>query len=242
MNDRGHLSSETLDKLLLRSLAPDVEAQARSHLETCATCAADWNQREADARRFEATVFPRTLPQVSARVTRPSLLQQLRARWQLALAPVVLAAGAAGVLLLARPSPEPEFGIKGGPTLQVFALHEETVLQVRSDTRLSPGDRIRFVVEGAHARYLLIASVDGRGTVSIYYPPSATESARLTPGRTQLPGSIELDDAPGPEVLLAYFSDMPLPVAEVRQALAADPQGPVFGVTPLRFSFQKDVK
>jgi hypothetical protein len=76
--------------------------------------------------------------------------------------------------------------------------------------------------------------------VSVYFPPEGGQSAPVGAGRSELPGSIELDDAPGPERLFAYFSEQPLPAAEVARALAAAPGAVVSGVKPLELSFAKE--
>jgi hypothetical protein len=138
-----------------------------------------------------------------------------------------------------RPDPNSDLGIKGGASFQVYALRGEAVFPVRADTRLAPGDRIRFVVDPGNARYLLVASVDGAGKVSVYYPPSGDRSGYVVPGRSELEGSIELDQVLGPERLLAYFSDDPLPSTEVVESLARGAEAPR-GIQPVVLTYIKE--
>ncbi len=240
MNERDHLCALSLDRLLLSSMSADEERQAGEHLEACEACRTALEELRADQQRFAARVFARTLPPLEARACRRGRLELLAARLgnPRLLVPVGLAV--ALLLVVARPAPEPDLRIKGGPTLKVFARRQGAVFQVRPDTRLAAGDRIRFVIEPERPGYLLVASVDGAGTVSVYFPPEGGQSAPVGAGRSELPGSIELDDAPGPERLFAYFSEQPLPAAEVARALAAAPGAVVSGVKPLELSFAKE--
>lgn len=241
MNERTHLSAMSLDRLLLGSMPAAEEQQSRAHLEACASCRQALEENRAARQHFEARLFARTLPAVEARLQRPGLLARLGS---LLRSPKLLApAGAlalALLLLVPRPATDADLRIKGGPIFQLFALRQDSVLKVRPETRLAAGDRIRFVVEAPKAGFLLVASVDGAGKVSLYFPPEGAQSAAVGAGRTELPGSIELDDAPGPERLFAYFSDAPLPADEVTRALAAEPGAPVAGVVPLEASFGKE--
>jgi hypothetical protein len=146
------------------------------------------------------------------------------------LLPVSALAAALALLLVFRggpPSvrldPPADLATKGGSaTLRVFANHQGQVFQLRDGDRLAPGDQIRFVVEPADLPYLIIASVDGTGKPSVYYPFDARESAQLERAITlELPGSIVLDDADGPERIFALFSREPMDASTVRASLAA---------------------
>ena len=97
---------------------------------------------------------------------------------------------------------------------------------LRPGAVLAPGDAVRFVVEPAGHRYLLVVSLDGAGKVSVYHPFDGAESAPLAAtARVEVPGSIVLDRAPGPERIVAVFSDAPLSAAAVGQRLAAAAPG-----------------
>ncbi len=90
----------------------------------------------------------------------------------------------------------------------------------RSGEALAPGDLVRFVVEPRGHRYLLVASIDGAGKVSVYHPFQGTVSAPLgADARVELPGSIVLDRAPGPERIFALLSEVALSATAVRESL-----------------------
>jgi uncharacterized protein DUF4384 len=91
---------------------------------------------------------------------------------------------------------------------------------------LASGDAIRFFVEASAADHVLIGSVDGSGRATIYYPFGGRQSAALDPRRAvEIPGSIVLDGAPGPERVFAIFSRGPLSWDPVRRALVTLGEG-----------------
>ncbi|MBK7862826.1 MAG: hypothetical protein IPJ65_30310 [Archangiaceae bacterium] len=232
MNARGHLSSETIDLLLMSALTGDRQAEAKTHLDGCALCQKRWSELNEDKARFEQFVFPRTLQKLEQRLAVPSLVERLRAGWLMlvpAAGAVVVASLAAAVWLGGRsPSDDaPYIGIKGGPTLEVVALRPEMgQFPVKPTTVLHPKDKIRFVVNGAGSKYLMIASRDGAGAFTVYHPFGAEQSAAVDEGRVEIPRSVELDDTLGSERLVAVFSDSPISASAVKTALDSSPGDP----------------
>jgi hypothetical protein len=102
------------------------------------------------------------------------------------------------------------------------------VFPVEPGVRLRPHDQLRFVALHLSRRYVLIASIDGSGHSSIYFPFEGSESAAVAPGeRVEIPGSIVVDASPGPERFFALFSEHPLQTISVRRALdVVGRQGP----------------
>ena len=93
---------------------------------------------------------------------------------------------------------------------------------MREGEKLARGDRVRFEVEPGGLPYLLIAGIDGAGQADIYVPYQGSESLAVDPVRRFLsPGSIELDEARGPERVFALASRKPLSAASVVAALKA---------------------
>lgn len=220
MNTRGHLSSETLDLLSLSALAEAESRHAHAHLDACTTCKERWSELEEDRARFTQFVFPRTLPKVEEKLKPVPLMERVKRKWALALPFVGLVATTAVLALFVLPqSEEPYYGIKGGSRLDVVAQRGDRQLSVGNDTVLAPGDRIAFLVEPAGSPFVMVASRDGQGNVTVYYPYEGELSARLEGGYQQLPSSIELDAVGGREQLFAVFSDVPLRAEEVREAL-----------------------
>ncbi len=69
---------------------------------------------------------------------------------------------------------------------------------------------IQFTYRGT-SDHLVLVGVDGRGSVVAYYPDEGERPVSVIPGeRHVLDGSILLDDAPGPELFLAYFGEAPV--------------------------------
>jgi hypothetical protein len=186
------------------------------HLASCARCRARAEEDQAVRERF------------AGRIERMLAATRHRGRawrrWLAVKLVVPVMAAAAAILVLARPGTQPsatsssddDLGIKGGPVFQVYALHQHQVVAVSDGSVLAPGDEIRFAVTPQGWTHVLIASLDGAGNVTIYYPYNADRSAAIEPrARTELPGSIVLDDAPGPERLFAVFSRSPILASDV---------------------------
>lgn len=218
----SHLSSLAQDALAQGALAPAAAARAEEHLQVCERCRADAAALLASRDHFLGSVLPRTLPTVRER-----LAPRRRLRWLWIAAPAL---AAAIVLLVVLRSPAgigtspasipDDLRIKGDTALQVIAHRDGRTWSIAEDNRVAAGDALRFVVAPGGATHVLVVSVDGAGAATIYVPYGGAESAPLAPGpRVELPGSIVLDDAPGPERIVALFSRAPLPAAGVRTAL-----------------------
>ena len=148
--------------------------------------------------------------------------------------PILGVAAALAVVATTGPGTQTEddvyVGIKGGqPTLEVFAVRGAGgSFAVSSGVTLQPKDKIRFVVNPAGAKYLLVASRDGAGLFSVYHPFGAQQSQPVTGAKSklELPGAVELDATLGAERLVAAFSEEPLTAEQVEAALKADPKHP----------------
>ncbi|NMO15435.1 hypothetical protein HPC49_33740 [Pyxidicoccus fallax] len=208
-----HLSSLQLDALALDALPADARSAARAHLDACATCRARAEELASLRSHFTVHVLPRTAPALR----RPPAWHSAW-RWL-----VPLVAVTAGVLVMARPpktDTEPEYGVKGGATLQLFAHRGERTWKVQEGESLAPGDQVRFRLDGGGLPYVLLVSVDGAGQVNTYHPFGGARSAPLSEGaQAEVPGSVVLDTAPGPERLFALFSREPLTFDSVAPAL-----------------------
>ena len=202
----SHVSAFALDALALGALDRDREAEIHAHLAGCVDCRGARDRAAALREHFTIRVLPRGL-------------QARRYHRWLWLAVPALAA-ALLVVLWPRLKPEPsDLGIKGTASWQVFANRSGHTFAVHDGTELAAGDRIRFIVVPGGARYLLVASVDGRGAVTIYYPYEGSQSAPIDGDRFELTGSIVLDAAPGPERIYALLSDEPITADAVRAPL-----------------------
>jgi hypothetical protein len=237
MNARGHLSSETIDLLLLSALSASETNEAKQHIDGCDDCRARWRELNEDKARFEQFVFARTLPKVEARVLAER--QGFFERFRLKLLLPVLAVGAAALAVVFATGPGTQteddayVGIKGGassqPSFELFAVRGQgSAFPVGPGAELHPSDRIRFVVNPAGAKYLLVASTDGAGVFSVYHPFGADKSQPVAEAKSklELPGAVELDNTLGAERVVAVFSEEPLTAQQVEAALKADAKNP----------------
>lgn len=208
-----HLSPNLLVRLAMAKHSDGELRAAEEHARGCRRCRAELDDAARAGEHFRVHVFPRTHAAVARRGARRTTWRRLFP--PLGLAAAVGAAGVATLLLVALPDRTPILQAKGGGALSVFVLRDEKVFAVADGARLRPGDRIRFAVQGAG--FVLVASIDGRGQVSVYQPSTGLGTGAVT----TLPDSIRLDDALGPERIFAVFSERPVPDAEVTRALAA---------------------
>ena len=192
-----HVSAFALDALALDALSPVEAARVAAHLDACERCRSDRDVAAEARARFvrRGLAAPRPRPRLA---------------W---LALPVLAAAALAFALWPR-AQESDLGIKGDAAWQVFAHRGERTFEVHDGTMLAPGDRVRFVVIPGGAHYVTVASIDGAGAASIYYP-----SQRVDGPRVELPDSIVLDRAPGPERMFALLSEEPIDDEAVSQKL-----------------------
>lgn len=203
-------SDYQLDRLSADELGPQDAARVRAHVESCAACA-----RHLAESRFDA--FPQLhsgalLGRIHERAAAPRGLLPRLAGWLKALQRPALALSALGAAALAvmvlRPTETggPEgVRLKGGMVLHVHRLQGEHSQEVLSGTALSPGERLRFVVDLPREGYVAVVGVDGQGALYGAWPTAAARPGagqRRPAGQGQvLPGAVALDDAPGRETL-----------------------------------------
>ncbi|WP_342380644.1 DUF4384 domain-containing protein [Myxococcus stipitatus] len=216
MNSPSHVSNLKLEALSMDALPPQERDTTQAHLDACLTCRARAEELASYRRHFVAYVLPRA----DALPSRPAPWSSRWRWWTPALA--ACSAALLAVALVWVPMPEePEFSPKGGTVFQLFAHRGERTWKVEEGEALAPGDQVRFVVEGEGLPFVLVVSVDGAGQVNTYYPFGGTQSGLLPSNGlpVEIPGSVVLDNAPGPERLFALFSRQPLTFESVAPAL-----------------------
>jgi hypothetical protein len=162
-------------------------------------------------------------------------------RWVFAL-PVALA-GAAALVLVARPAPHgPATGttalgapaledtrIKGPAKVHVYRHGAGVDERLADGARAARGDLLQLAYNaGEGGAFGALLSIDGRGHVTVHWPEGAgATAARLSAkGEAKLPSAYELDDAPAFERFFLVTSDAPFamaPVLEAARALATRP-------------------
>jgi hypothetical protein len=218
-----HVSSFDLDLLEMGELDEAKKRSVDEHLRACAVCREDRESLRKLRAEFAEKILPRTLERVRGRIA-DAPAQPWFAR-PAVFAPL-LASAAALVLWVATglPGKGDDIRAKGDAALQVIARHEGRVTPLdAAHPTAAAGDEIRFVVTPVDLShpYLFVVSVDGSGRANVYFPFDGAESARVArPGRWEIPGSIVLDETPGPERVFAVYSREPLTKAAVTAALA----------------------
>jgi hypothetical protein len=219
----GCLSDLKLDRLVVGELAAGGEREAAlAHLAACPSC---------QQRRVEIESQPAQVPE-EALFRQVARRPPSRRRAPL-VAAISLLAGAAAIVLLARPhfrepQPEGDTRIKGaeiGFEILVRPKGAGRVESVLADAPLHPGDVIGFRVRSRSGGHLAIVSVDAAGGVSSYLPGPAGPIPRLPPGEQLIGGAVSLDAVVGRETLVAVLcadeADAARAVAAVKTALAA---------------------
>ncbi len=153
--------------------------------------------RAAAARQEEA----------ERRGQRPATAVQ-RVRWWRSWFTALVPALACALALYALRAPEDAGNrLKGGVDLDFYVLQGAEVKPGVEGEVLAAGDRVQFTYRAAGHDTLVLVGVDGEGAVSLYYPERGDAPEAVEPwDRRVLEGSIELDDAAGPEVFVALFS------------------------------------
>ncbi len=181
-----------------------------AHVEGCPSCggqiAALSEGRDAFLRARPTERFLLQLDRHAA--SRPAPVFWRRLLPVLALCVPVLAL----VVLAPRLLPQ-QAGVhfKGNEFKVVAARGGGTPELLGPDGPVRSGDALRFAYEAPEAGHLLVLELDGRGVASVFHPFGGKASVPLPAlQRDFLPGSVVLDDAPGPEWLFAVFSPRPL--------------------------------
>jgi hypothetical protein len=126
-----------------------------------------------------------------------------RRRFLKFLIPAAPLVAAATFLLVVMLRETPENRIKGGSTdsgqakLEVYRKAGPSVEMLEAGDAVRAGDLLQIAYFPAGKPFGVIASLDGRGAVTLHFPDSETDSTRLAVGpRVKLETSYELDDAP----------------------------------------------
>jgi hypothetical protein len=193
---------------------PTPEA-TRAHVKTCAECGAQLEALTAGRDVFlKARPADRFLRQLERR---EATAARAPAPWRRFLPVLVAVVPALVLVLVVGPrlmKDGPGVGWKGEAFRVVAAHSGAEPVPLAPDSAVKAGDRLRFAYEAPEAGNLLVLELDGRGNASVFHPFNGTASApHAALQRDFLPGSVELDDAPGTEWLFAVFSPRPLQAA-----------------------------
>ncbi|ATB40112.1 hypothetical protein CYFUS_005560 [Cystobacter fuscus] len=203
------------------SAGEPVPAASRSHVEGCPSCGGQLAALTAGRDAFLRARPPeRFLRQLERRAAARPAPGSWRRPWLVLAACVPMLVG---VLLVPRLLPREEGPrYKGNEFRVVAARAGGTPTLLGPDSPVRAGDALRFAYEAPEAGHLLVLELDGRGLASVFHPFGGGASVPVAAlQRDFLPGSVVLDDAPGPEWLFAVFSPRPLEAAPLLAQLRA---------------------
>ena len=209
----GHLSHLILDQL--RAGVLDDPGPARAHLDVCPRCRARLDaMASADARFLER------FPSEAALVRQRPAPAPVRRSWPAVLVGAAATAAVVLALVLLPVGPQPP-GREGtsertkGSSWMEIAVSRGASSFPYAGQPLREGDILVFRYSSPRA-YLLLLTLEASGRVRVLLPVDGRTSMSIQRGaKIRLPQGIELDDYPGPERLIALFSDGPLSAAEV---------------------------
>jgi hypothetical protein len=214
----GHPSYLELDRLHARG-GDDGGAPLREHVAACADCRAYLDALAASA----ASPAPRWLDEIALRKSWTRRARIFLSRPRVAIPSLAsLGAAAALLILLAQRSGPPStldgdthsmISIKGEPGVWIHIRRNEAVFVWDGHALLHAGDRLRLELEGAGHSYFAVATQAGD---SIALLQAGSLPAR---GHLLLPQGLEVDAAPGREVLYVVLG--PHLIADGREVAAA---------------------
>jgi len=217
INEGNRPSRLTLDRYATDELSTDERksidaflaenATARAHLDAIEAARSEVRAFDAAAIRARAALLKDEVPAMPEPANRPA--------WQW-IAPVLMIAALllVGLLTTLQPEPPEYTNIRSTEDFKVYQLQDQQLHPYEGGTALGDGDILGFKVTTAGHKTVVVLSVDGNGAVSVFYPESGSEPLPLTEsGVMALPGSVILDNAPGPEIFFAVFDS---PIAQAR--------------------------
>jgi hypothetical protein len=146
--------------------------------------------------------------------------------WALPVAAVVVLA-LSFFVLQERVATGSETRLKGlAPHLTVFRKTASGAEELRGGTLAHRADVLQLSYTAGEAKYGVIFSVDGRGSITWHLPEGYRGGSRAAPaldaqGQVVLPSAYELDDAPGFERFFLVYSSVPFDVGDVERAARA---------------------
>jgi hypothetical protein len=226
-----------VERLAAGELPPDEARRVRGRLEADGEL-----ERLARLERDNAAFLAaHPIDRVAAEIRRRAGEVPPWWRWLAFLAPAVAVAMLA-LWFVRAPGPtaplldDPEVVRPKGPTpyLIVYRKAAGGVERLADRARVRAGDTIQLAYVALARRYGVIASIDGRGGITLHLPEQAGRAHALTrSGETALPHSFVLDDSPGFERFVFLTADRELATATAVDVLRGAAPPPDVSISEL---------
>jgi hypothetical protein len=230
MPDRQTISDLTLEQFNLGELSPDKERVVREALDRDEVLRGRLASLRASDLEIRAS-YPAesVVPLIRERMLREGAGRERRA-WRLPTAAWAVPVAAMIIVLLSLPvilRPADSTRLKGAaPHLLVFRKTPSGAEELRPGSVARRGDVLQLSYAAGDAKYGVIFSIDGRGTITWHAPTGYAGGSRSAPpldpkGPVVLPSAYELDDAPGFERFFLVYGAAPFDVSEVERLARA---------------------
>ena len=235
MRERQEISDLLLEQYLLGELSPRLQRKVREELSRDPSLRARHEAITRSNREILERYPPSLIAKEISRRAAPAV-QRRASRWN---PPLAIGLPAAAAVLIAfsffmfRDLVAPDnTRIKGiSPHMSAWIGTAQGARDLAPGSLVGRGDVIQLSYTAGEAKYGVIFSIDGRGTVTWHMPAGFSGTPRAAPmldrqGQVFLPSAYELDDAPGFERFFFIFAEKPFdiaPVAEAVRSLAARP-------------------
>lgn len=215
----GELSSERREALLARLREVGEEDRLRK-------------LAESNAEILSALPPAQVVREIERR--RASVVRGVRPVWTFSLATACVASLAVFVTVAVLHKPpsanrqsEEQIGLKGDPRTPVLRIYRKTggkpdadVEMLRANAEVHKGDTLQIRYLAAGRRFGVIASLDGRGTITLHLPEAPGPAAPLArDGEHALAHAYELDDSPKFERFVFVTGDAPFTTDDVTASL-----------------------
>jgi hypothetical protein len=235
MQQKRTISDLMLEQFVLGELPVDRERAVREELARDKDLQARLAALQASDAEIRAS-YPaeQVVPQIREKMLRDGAgAARPRRRmnavwWAVPLAATVLIALTLSVVVL-RPN---DTRLKGmSPHLTLFRKTASGAEELRPGTVARRGDVLQVSYAAGEAKYGVILSIDGRGTITWHVPAGYSGGARTAPplderGTVVLPNAYELDDAPRFERFFLIYGSSPFEISDIERiirGLAARP-------------------
>jgi hypothetical protein len=217
-----------LERFRLGELPPPDDAEVREAVGLDRTV----SDRLAELDRSDREILARHPPRLVAAAIRTRVARSSGAPPRLRPAHAIAASAAVLLVVLSvlvpsghRPATREERAdetrIKGlGPGLMLYRQGRSSAEPLPDGALARAHDVVQVLYVSAGRRYGVVASLDGRGTVTVHLPVGESRASPLAEDRpTPLAAAYELDDAPAFERFFFVTSEAPFDVATVTDAV-----------------------